>query len=90
MEVYNMCVYENHINTYYIIYKMPNKDLVKYFRGRDTRKEIQHFFREHSRVTKYDNLFFPILKSICESENINLDDLIDEYRRVWKIIDRNI
>jgi hypothetical protein len=69
---------------------MPNKDLVKYFRGRDTRKEIQYFFREHGRETKYDNLFFPILKSISESENINLDDLIKDYRRVWKIIDRNI
>jgi hypothetical protein len=57
---------------------------------RDTRKEIQHFFREHGRETKYDNLFFPILKCISESENINLDDLIKDYRRIWKIIDRNL
>ena len=78
-----MCMYEIHINTYDIIYKMPGQ-------RRDTRKELITFFREHSREIKYDNLFFPILKCISESENINLNDLIDEYRRVWKIIDRNI
>jgi hypothetical protein len=69
---------------------MPNKELVKYFRGRDTQKEMINFFREHGRETKYDKLFFPILKCISESENINLDDLIKDYRRVWKIIDKNI
>jgi len=57
---------------------------------RDTRKELITFFRERHRETKYDDFFYPILKCISESENIKLDDLINDYRRVWKIIDKNI